>query len=156
MPSTPLISRKKFTAVLAFSFFVYGIVLMLLFFFFSNWLIEKKEIEQFRNESYLQAESKEKYLGLYLDKLSRSLKSIAFNPYFMSYVVDEKYMNSAEFLFLTIMLEHDDYMQLRYLDAKGVEKLRFDRDGISTYPYKKADLQDKSDRYYFKEASKLP
>ncbi len=156
MPSLKLINRKKFTAVLAFSFFVYGIMLMLLFFFFSNWLIEKKEIEQFRNESYLQAESKEKYLDLYLDKLSRSLKSIAFNPYFMSYVVDENYMNQAEFLFITIMLEHDDYMQLRFLDAKGVEKLRFDRDGIGTYPYKKAVLQDKSDRYYFKEAAKLP
>lgn len=156
MPDLRLINRKKFTAVLAFSFFVYGIVLMLLFFFFSNWLIDKKEIEQFRNESYLQAESKEKYLGLYLDKLSRSLKSIAFNPYFMSYVVDEKYINQAEFLFITIMLEHDDYMQLRFLDNKGVEKLRFDRDGISTYPYKKGTLQDKSDRYYFIEAAKLP
>jgi len=154
--SKKLINRKKFTRVLAFSFFLYGIVLMLLFFFFSNWLIEKKEIEQFRNESYLQTESKEEYLGLYLDKLSRSLKSIAFNPYFMSYVIDEKYINSAEFLFLTIMLEHDDYMQLRFLDAKGMEKLRFDRDSISSYPYKKAKLQDKSDRYYFKEASKLP
>ena len=156
MPNPKLINRKKFTAVLAFSFFVYGIMLMLLFFFFSNWLIEKKEIEQFRNESYLQAESKEKYLDLYLDKLSRSLKSIAFNPYFMSYVVDKNYMNQAEFLFITIMLEHDDYMQLRFLDAEGVEKLRFDRDGIGTYPYKKAVLQDKSDRYYFKEAAKLP
>ncbi len=156
MLSLKLINRKKFTAVLAFSFFVYGIMLMLLFFLFSNWLIEKKEIEQFRNESYLQAESKEKYLDLYLDKLSRSLKSIAFNPYFMSYVVDKSYMNQAEFLFITIMLEHDDYMQLRFLDAKGVEKLRFDRDSIGTYPYKKAVLQDKSDRYYFKEAAKLP
>lgn len=156
MPDLKHLNRKKFTAVLAFSFFVYGIVLMLLFFFFSNWLIEKKEIEQFRNESYLQAESKEKYLDLYLDKLSRSLTSIAFNPYFMSYVVDKNYINQAEFLFITIMLEHDDYMQLRFLDAKGVEKLRFDRDGIGAYPYKKAILQDKSDRYYFKEAAKLP
>ncbi len=156
MPNLKLINRKKFTAVLALSFFIYGIVLMLLFFFFSNWLIEKKEIEQFRNESYLQAESKEKYLDLYLDKLSRSLKSIAFNPYFMSYVVDKNYINSAEFLFITIMLEHDDYMQLRFLDANGVEKLRFDRDSIGAYPYKKANLQDKSDRYYFKEAAKLP
>jgi len=155
MPNLKLIDRKKFTAVLTLSFFIYGIVLMLLFFFFSNWLIEKKEIEQFRNESYLQAESKERYLGLYLDKLSRSLKSIAFNPYFMSYVVDKNYINSAEFLFITIMLEHDDYMQLRFLDAEGVEKLRFDRDSIGSYPYKKANLQDKSDRYYFKEASKL-
>lgn len=149
------INKKKFTAVLAFSFFLYGIVLMLLFFLFSNWLIEKKELERFRNESYLQADGKERYLELYLDKLSRSLKSIAFNPYFMSYVIDEKYINQAEFLFITIMLEHDDYMQLRFLDANGMEKLRFDRDSISSYPYKKANLQDKSDRYYFKESSKL-
>jgi len=113
-------------------------------------------MEQFRNESFLQAQSKDAYLGLYLDKLSRSLKSIAFNPYFMSYVVDKEYINSAEFLFLTIMLEHDDYMQLRFLDVNGVEKLRFDRDGISAYPYKKGELQDKSDRYYFKESSRLP
>ncbi len=156
MLSFKFIDRRNFTAVLAFSFFLYGVLLMLLFYLFSNWLIEKKEIEQFRNESYLQAESKEKYLALYLDKLSRSLKSIAFNPYFMSYVIDPKYINSAEFLFLTIMLEHDDYMQLRFLDSNGVEKLRFDRDGIGSYPYKKAYLQDKSDRYYFKETAKLP
>jgi signal transduction histidine kinase len=54
------------------------------------------------------------------------------------------------------MLEHDDYMQLRFIGADGVEKLRFDRNRVSGYPYKKAKLQDKSDRYYFKEAAKLP
>ena len=119
---------------------------------FSNWLIEKKELEQFKNQSQIQANSKERYLQLYLDNLSRSLKSIAFNPYFMSYVVDKNYMNSAEFLFLTIMLEHNDYMQLRYIGVDGKELLRFDRDNPQGYPYKKANLQNKSDRYYFKEA----
>jgi len=148
-------SRKRFALILWFSFFVYSIFVIIIFYIFSNWLIEKKELEQFKNQSQIQANSKERYLQLYLDNLSRSLKSIAFNPYFMSYVVDKNYMNSAEFLFLTIMLEHNDYMQLRYIGVDGKELLRFDRDNPQGYPYKKANLQNKSDRYYFKEASKL-
>ncbi len=129
---------------------------MVSFLLFSNWMIDQKENEQFRNESYLQMDEKTRFITLYLNGLSRSLKSIAYNPYFLSYVVDPKHLNQAEFLFLTIMLEHDDYMQLRFLGPDGVEKLRFDRDRIRGYPYKKATLQNKSSRYYFREAAKLP
>jgi signal transduction histidine kinase len=74
----------------------------------------------------------------------------------MSYVVDVNYTRQAEFLFLTIMLEHDDFMQLRFIGKDGIEKLRYDRDILGGYPYKKDKLQNKSDRYYFKEAAKLP
>jgi signal transduction histidine kinase len=155
MPERTLITRRRFTTVLALSFFVYGILLMGFFTLFSDWLIGKKESEKFRSEVYLEAANKERFLNLYLSKLSRSLKSVAFNPYFVSYIVDKNYINSAEFLFLTIMLEHDDYMQLRFIGADGRERLRFDRDRPEGYPYKAAKLQDKSDRYYFKEAAKL-
>jgi len=150
------INRKRFTVVLATFFFLFGLILLISFFLFSNWMIDQKENEQFRTESYLQMDGKSRFIDLYLNSLSRSLKSIAYNPYFLSYVVDPKHINQAEFLFLTIMLEHDDYMQLRFIGADGVEKLRFDRDRVSGYPYKKAKLQDKSNRYYFKEAAKLP
>ena len=155
MPDRTLITRKRFTTVLALSFFIYGILLMGFFYLFSDWLIGKKESEKFRSEVTLEAANKERFLNLYLSKLSRSLKSVAFNPYFVSYIADRSYINSAEFLFLTIMLEHDDYMQLRFIGADGRERLRFDRDRPEGYPYKVAKLQDKSDRYYFREAAKL-
>jgi len=155
MPDRTPITRKRFTTVLALSFFVYGILLMGFFYLFSDWLIGKKESEKFRSEVTLEAANKERFLNLYLSKLSRSLKSVAFNPYFVSYVADRSHINSAEFLFLTIMLEHDDYMQLRFIGADGRERLRFDRDRPEGYPYKVAKLQDKSDRYYFREAAKL-
>ena len=155
MPDRTPITRKRFTTVLALSFFIYGILLMGFFYLFSDWLISKKESEKFRSEVTLEAANKERFLNLYLSKLSRSLKSVAFNPYFVSYVADRSYINSAEFLFLTIMLEHDDYMQLRFIGADGRERLRFDRDRPEGYPYKVAKLQDKSDRYYFREAAKL-
>jgi len=150
------VSRKRFTVVLATFFFLFGLILLIAFFLFSNWMIDQKENEQFRTETYLQMDGKSRFINLYLDNLSRSLKSIAYNPYFLSYVVDPKHVKQAEFLFLTIMLEHSDYMQLRFIGADGVEKLRYDRDRISGYPYRKEHLQDKSDRYYFKEAAKLP
>jgi signal transduction histidine kinase len=150
------INRKRFTIVLSAFFFLFGLILLISFFLFSNWMIDQKENEQFRTESYLQMDGKSRFIDLYLHSLSRSLKSIAYNPYFLSYVVDPTHINQAEFLFLTIMLEHDDYMQLRFIGADGHERLRFDRDRVSGYPYKKAKLQDKSDRYYFQEAAKLP
>ncbi len=150
------LSRKKFTLMHASFFFLFGLILLVSFFLFSNWMINKKENEQFRTESYLQMDGKERFITMYLDSLSRSLKSIAYNPYFMSYVVDPSHENQAEFLFLTIMLEHNDFMQLRFIGSNGIELLRFDRDRIGGYPYKKEKLQNKSDRYYFKEAAKLP
>ena len=118
-------------------------------------MIDKKEAEQFKLKVRLEAQNKEKYLNLYLNNLSNSLKAVAYNPYFLSYVVDKRYIDSAEFLFLTIMLEHQDYMQLRYLDKKGIENLRYDRKEVAKAPYKIEKLQDKSNRYYFKEASRL-
>ena len=122
---------------------------------FSSWLVDKKESEQFILKVRLETQNKERYLNLYMQNLSNSLKTVAYNPYFLSYVVDNKYVDSAEFLFLTIMLEHQDFMQLRFLDKNGKELLRYDRDNPKAYPYKNIHLQDKSSRYYFKEAKKL-
>ncbi len=156
MTEPRLISRKRFTTVLALTFFTYGILLMLSFYLFSHWLIDKKEREKFRSEVSIEATNKERLLNHYIGNLTQSLQSIAYNPYFMSYVVDPRYLNSAEFLFLTFMLEHHDYMQLRFLGPDGKEKLRFDRDRSEGYPYKVAKLQNKSKRYYFRESAKLP
>ena len=155
MPDLRVISRRKFTTVLALSFFVYGVLLMLSFYLFSHWLIDKKEREKFRSEVTIEALNKERFLNLYLSKLSRSLLAIANNPYFTGYLADPSSVNSAEFLFLTIMLEHDDYMQLRFIGADGKERIRFDRDRPEGYPYKPPRLQDKSGRYYFRESLKL-
>lgn len=48
------------------------------------------------------------------------------------------------------------YDQIRWLDFDGIERLRIDyRDG-KTHIVPSQDLQDKSDRYYFKEAIVLP
>ncbi len=149
------VGGRKFTAILALSFFIYGVLLITIFYLFSTWLIDKKEAEQFSFAVKHEAMAKEKFLALYMDNLSSSLKAIAYNPYFLSYIKDTQYADSAKFLFLTIMLEHGDYMQLRYIDRRGMERIRFDRQRPDARPYPVEKLQNKSDRYYFRESIRL-
>ncbi len=47
------------------------------------------------------------------------------------------------------------YDQLRYLDINGKEVLRINRDKENVYLVDKEDLQDKNNRYYFKDSIKL-
>ncbi len=148
------ISKKRFTVILALSFFIYGILLMTLFYLFSEWLIAKKETEQFRSEVYLEADTKERFLKLYIKDLTKSLQAIAYNPYFLSYIDNKAYIDSAKFLFLTIMLEHNDYMQLRFIDKNGMERIRYERDRAGDKPVESKYLQNKSHRYYFIESTK--
>ncbi len=49
---------------------------------------------------------------------------------------------------------HPDYFQIRYLDATGREVIRFDT--LAHTVIAAETLQDKSDRYYWKELARLP
>ncbi len=50
----------------------------------------------------------------------------------------------------------DRYDQVRWLDSKGIERLRIDHRSGNTRIVPITDLQDKSNRYYYKEAIVLP
>lgn len=47
------------------------------------------------------------------------------------------------------------YDQIRYIDENGMEKIRINNSQNGSYIVSNNKLQDKSDRYYFKETSKL-
>ena len=55
-------------------------------------------------------------------------------------------------LFVSFAKHRGIYYQVRYIDEKGIEVVRVD-DGVAVADGK---LQDKSDRYYFKDAVKVP
>lgn len=56
--------------------------------------------------------------------------------------------------FQNLMLSHDSYMQIRYLDENGMELIRVDRESkdAAIQVVSGSGLQDKSDRYYFQES----
>ena len=48
------------------------------------------------------------------------------------------------------------YDQIRYIDSLGDERIRINFDGIKAYAVETQSLQNKADRYYFRETAKLP
>lgn len=48
------------------------------------------------------------------------------------------------------------YDQIRYIDSRGDERIRINFDGEKAYAIEAEALQNKADRYYFKETAKLP
>ena len=66
-----------------------------------------------------------------------------------------RWQRQLELDFLIFASSHPVYYQVRYLDAHGQEIARVDFRGDRTVIIPQEQLQDKSDRYYFIEGSKL-
>jgi len=67
----------------------------------------------------------------------------------------EKNRKKLEKEFLTLSRNRRIYYQLRYLDETGQEVVRIDSDGLRSWIVDKEQLQNKSDRYYFKNTMRL-
>lgn len=89
----------------------------------------------------------------YIDNARLKLTSIKESKFFQAYQENRKNMNEINTLFMDIASTSKNIMQLRYIDNNGVEKIRVDRESHGSKPYliKEQNLQDKSNRYYFKD-----
>ncbi|MFQ5852134.1 MAG: HAMP domain-containing protein [Candidatus Binatia bacterium] len=58
--------------------------------------------------------------------------------------------------FLAFSQAHQVYYQVRYLDERGQEVVRADYDGVHHYLVPSDRLQAKRERYYFREAMRMP
>ncbi|MCL7754933.1 PAS domain S-box protein [Polaribacter sp. Z022] len=68
----------------------------------------------------------------------------------------EENSNNIKDFFVLLSNLHANYDQVRYIDTLGQEAIRVDFDSTNTAIVKEYDkLQDKSNRYYFKNAKKL-
>ena len=64
-------------------------------------------------------------------------------------------LQSLETSFLLLVRRNPQYLQVRWIDESGIEMSRVMGDRGKQYAAAAEDLQDKSDRYYFKEANGL-
>ncbi len=67
----------------------------------------------------------------------------------------EKNRKKLEKEFLALSRNRRIYYQLRYLDETGQEVVRIDSDGLRSWIVDKEQLQNKSNRYYFKKTMRL-
>jgi signal transduction histidine kinase len=92
------------------------------------------------------------YFQTFLYDAKQLLFSIKESTTFQDYIANKE--GSIEDLFRTISYQNSGIMQLRYIDVDGFEIVRIDRTTEKSLPYvvSKNDLQNKSDRYYFRDS----
>ena len=69
--------------------------------------------------------------------------------------IDPQERLRTEQLFSTFASVREDYYQVRFLDHRGHEQVRINRGDTRVHPVLVSELQDKSGRYYFRDAMKL-
>ena len=69
--------------------------------------------------------------SFFLDRLScakDTLIAIKENSHLLQYAQKQQKQKEVELLFKTILKSDKTIMQIRFIDAKGIEKIRYDRD----------------------------
>ena len=144
--------HKKFGIKLFFSYIIFALLLVSSITIIHIYLSDDLALHKFEREVTLQSSEKKKEFDGFFKKRRDGILAIARNEYFLQYTNEGTYNYYIDLLFLTIMEANKEYMQMRFIDKNGFEKLRFEREKNSQEPYKRLKLQDKSNRYYFQNA----
>lgn len=147
----------KLRLFFAFTFIFFAMIIATIS-FAVNYTYENKYVA---NEVHKKAISlindKTQYLKYHFDIQKSRLNSISENSIFQDYLEDKQNKTNITSLFEQIIASDRNIMQIRYIDKNGLENIRIDRNG-KDYSYKiikENALQNKKDRYYFKEVAQL-
>lgn len=103
--------------------------------------------------------AKKQLLKNYIHEIDNNIQAIIANKIFENYLASPTAKNRqiAENFFLGVARAHEHFFQVRYLDKDGYEDLRVEKEQNTVEPFsiEQDKLQDKSNRYYFKEAAVL-
>ena len=115
-------------------------------------IMEDIKIEQIRESKHISL-----LLGGDIGSLKQDVFLLSKSLVVENYLEDDSELNLKKLnnRFLEISKIKGIYGQIRYIDSRGMEIARVDRNLESSYIVEKSKLQNKSNRYYFKESFDL-
>jgi len=147
----------SFRIRLFFIFLFYGLLLavvaQLLMIKINKEVVERDSLQK----AALYAEDLKENFALNIRNSRSKLKALRESAIFKSNFEEHKVTKCSQYLFLDIAKTSSNVMQLRYIDNNGNEIIRIERNN----PHQEARitakeyLQNKADRYYFKDIMKL-
>lgn len=140
-------------------FLLFGILLSLLNISIEKIYFSNNAKRIVLNNGIEKTKEKELVFKRFLSQSEQTLLSIRnFDPFIEYLNGDNSQYNILKSFFLSYTQSQDSFMQLRYIDKNGFEKIRIDRDKKDQKPYKvsKMKLQNKSHRYYFIDSKTKP
>lgn len=150
-------NTRKTYLILSLYFIGFGILVAFLT-SFVNYQMQVTNVDDALSERFTRVkESKLEFLKVSMASLDATLDSVAQNPTTFRYLSNPSENNRQvlQDLILATTVAEPEYMQVRLISDIGMELIRVDRDAkgkLTVVP--EENLQDKSERYYFKEAIK--
>lgn len=148
----PLLTKILFLIV----FIIYGALISGISYHTSNYYKDKETKTKLIQRQESTFENKLYSLELKINRLKNDLIALKQSETFKKYLESDTNKEASELFSLMINSDKDIY-QLRFLDSNGNEKIRFERDNISSPVIKieDKDLQNKASRYYFNEIKNI-
>ncbi|MCD4756893.1 MAG: PAS domain S-box protein [Arcobacteraceae bacterium] len=104
------------------------------------------------------SQEREELIQKFLFQSEQTLHSLRQLDSFKKYLQNGEGEKSLENIFLSYAMSQTSFMQLRFIDKNGFEKIRIDRNKEKLQPYiiSKNQFQNKSNRYYFADSKIKP
>ena len=148
-------SKKRFRKILVISYIAFAALILISIYMLHVRISTKESLKHFLNNVTQNSVQKQRYLDNFLSRSSNLIKAILSNDEFITFIKTGKKKKTAQDLLYSMIKTDKSYMQLRYIDNRGDEIIRFDRKDIGGKIFKQTDLQNKSKRYYCKKCSSL-
>lgn len=120
-------NKNKFRMQLIVSYIIFTLLLIILITVIHVYLSEKQEDIMFKQNVQSDAIQRINYLYQYLDQKESSIKTIALSPFVLASIKTANH-EPLKHYFMDMAEVNPDYMQIRYIDAQGLEVVRIDRD----------------------------
>ena len=158
----PKSSKYYYRFLLTVLFISIGFVISFISMIVSTYYQVNSIHEEFDRSAKSTLSYKKDYLYEQTNNFKNYISAIDRTPEFNNFIQS----NPKEFshikehitgVMLAISHSHPNIMQFRFIGAKGCEAIRIDRDSIGSTPYTVSEklLQNKKDRYYFKETKDM-
>ena len=151
------IAKIRFPTYEFLALFLPIALLILVVGFSFAWLRTEARVEQLLDADASRLQLISGFIGAEVSGSLHHLHYLADNSVLRNTIErgDAQSLRNLEKVFENVVELNPNYRQVRWIDERGMERVRVDSDGVDVHRVADEDLQDKSDRYYFSEASAL-
>lgn len=137
-------------------FFIFGLLISVVVVGLEYFFATKRLTDDINKRATNEANQKRFIIKDHIDRIKKSIIAIEKSSLFTNFIKKPSTQNRqiTQNIFHAFSQENQDFMQIRFINANGMEIIRVNKNDKNTNIASKDTLQSKINRYYFKESIK--